>query len=229
MFKNRKLEQNIKDLDRTLEIDPDDLTGLRNKGIVLVNLNKYEEAIKVIDDLLEQYPNNSRLLSRKGLSLEILGKHSEALECLEKALEIDPDDLTGLRNKGIVLVNLNKYEEAIKVIDRVLEIDPNDSEILLFKAIALESQGLDGEKFIPFYEKSMKINTNDYEMLCNIGFHITQMGGYENAIKYFDRVLSLEPNNPVATNGKHLAIRLQKLSSEESDRLVKKYSTESRL
>ncbi len=52
MFKNRKLEQNIKDLDRTLEIDPDDLTELRNKGIVLVNLNKYEEAIKVIDDLL---------------------------------------------------------------------------------------------------------------------------------------------------------------------------------
>ena len=72
MFKNRKLEQNIKDLDRTLEIDPDDLTGLRNKGIVLVNLNKYEEAIKVIDDLLEKYPNNSRLLSRKGLSLEIV-------------------------------------------------------------------------------------------------------------------------------------------------------------
>ena len=61
LFENKKLEQAIKDLDRTLEIDPDDLTGLRNKGIVLVNLNKYEEAIKVIDDLLEQYPNNSRL------------------------------------------------------------------------------------------------------------------------------------------------------------------------
>ena len=75
---------------------------------------------------------------------------------LDRTLEIDPDDLTGLRNKGIVLVNLNKYEEAIKVIDRVLSLDPNDSEILLFKAIALESQGLDGEKFIQFYEKSMK-------------------------------------------------------------------------
>ena len=67
LFENKKLEQAIKDLDRTLEIDPDDLTGLRNKGIVLVNLNKYEEAIKVIDDLLEQYQNNSRLLSSKGL------------------------------------------------------------------------------------------------------------------------------------------------------------------
>ena len=154
------------------------------------------------------------------------GKIEQTIKDLDRALEIDPDDLIGLRNKGIVLVNLNKYEEAIKVIDRVLEIDPNDSEILLFKAIALESQGLDGEKFIQFYEKSMKINTNDYEMLCNIGFHITQMGGYENAIQYFDRVLSLEPNNPVATNGKHLAIELQKLSSGESDRLVKKYSTE---
>ena len=154
------------------------------------------------------------------------GKIEQAIKHLDRALEIDPDDLTGLRNKGIVLVNLNKYEEAIKVIDRVLEIDPNDSEILLFKAIALESEGLDGEKFIQFYEKSMKISTNDYEMFCNIGFHITQMGGYENAIKYFDRVLSLEPNNPVATNGKRLAIRLQKLSSDEQDELVKKHPTD---
>ncbi len=225
-FKNGKTEQTIKDLDRALEIDPDDLIGLRNKGIILVNLGKYEEAIKVIDDLLEKYPNNSRILSRKGLSLEILGKHSEALEYLDKALEIDPNDLTGLRNKGIVLVNLGKYEEAIKVIDRVLSLDPSDSEILLFKAIALESQGLAAEQFIQFYEKSMKINTNDLEMLCNIGFHITQMGGYENAIKYFDRVLSIEPNNPVAINGKDLAVSLQKLSSEEQAELVRKSSTE---
>ena len=134
--------------------------------------------------------------------------------------------MTGLRNKGIALVNLGKYEDAIKVIDRVLSLDPNDSEILLFKAIALESQGLDGEKFIQFYEKSMKINTNDYEMLCNIGFHITQMGGYENAIKYFDRVLSVEPNNTVATNGKDWATHLLKLSSTQQDELIKRYSTE---
>ena len=150
----------------------------------------------------------------------------QTIKDLDKSLEINPDDLTGLRNKGIVLVNLNKYEEAIKVIDRVLEIDPHDNEILLFKAIALESQGLDGEKFIPFYEKAMKINTNDLEMLCIIGFHITQMGGYANAIKYFDRVLSIEPNNPVAANGKRLAIRLQELSSDQQAELVKKHSTD---
>jgi tetratricopeptide (TPR) repeat protein len=225
-FKNGKIEQTIKHLDRSLEIDPDDLIGLRNKGIVLVNLNRYEEAINVIDELLENNPNDSRLLSRKGLSLEILGRHLEALEYLDRSLEIDPDDLIGLRNKGIVLVNLNRYEEATKVIDRVLAIDPNDSEILLFKAIALESQGLDGKKFIPFYEKSMKINSNDYEMLCNIGFHITQMGGYLNAIQYFDRALSLEPNNPVAINGKSWAFHLQKLNSEKKDTLVKNFSTE---
>ena len=153
-------------------------------------------------------------------------KLEQAIKDLDRTLEIDPDDLTGLRNKGIVLVNLNKYEEAIKVIDRVLSLDPSDSEILLFKAIALESQGLPAEQFIQFYEKSMKINTNDYEMLCNIGFHITQMGGYENAIKYFDRVLSIEPNNPVATNGKDLVVNLQKLSSEEQTELVRKSSTE---
>ena len=205
----------LEDLDRSLEINPDNLIGLRNKGIVLVNLNKYEEAIDMMNELLKINPNDSRILSRKGLALEILGKHLESLEYLDRSLEINPDNLIGLRNKGIVLVNLNKYEEAIKIIDRVLEIDPNDYEILLFKAIAFESQGLDAEKFIPFYEKAMKINANDFDMLCNIGFHIIQLGGYENAIKYFDRVLSIEPTHPVATNGKNSAIRLQKLNSNE--------------
>ena len=146
-----------------------------------------------------------------------------AVKDLDKVLEIDPDDLTGLRNKGIALVNLGKYEDAIKVIDRVLSLDPNDSEILLFKAIALESQGLPAEQFIQFYEKSMKINTNDYEMLCNIGFHITQMGGYEYAIKYFERAISLEPDNLVAINGKDWAINLMKLNSSQQGELLKRY------
>ena len=169
---------------------------------------------------------SSRNRNFKILTLFENKKLEQAIKGLDRTLEIDPDDLTGLRNKGIVLANLNKYEEAIKVIDRVLSLDPSDSEILLFKAIALESQGLDGEKFIQFYEKSMKIDTDDYEMLCNIGFHITQMGGYENAIKYFDRVMSIEPNNQVAINGKNLALGLQKLSSEEQAELVRKSSTE---
>lgn len=153
-------------------------------------------------------------------------KLEQAIKDLDKALEIDPDNLTGLRNKGIVLVNLGKYEEAIKVIDRVLSLDPNDSEILLFKAIALESQGLDGEKFITFYEKAMKINSNDFDMICNIGFHIIQLGGYENAIKYFDRVLSIEPTHPVAINGKNSAIRLQKLNSNEHTELIERYDAD---
>ena len=153
-------------------------------------------------------------------------KIEKKIRDLDQTLEIDPDNLTGLRNKGIVLVNLGKYEEAIKVIDRVLSLDPNDSEILLFKAIALESQGLDGEKFIQFYEKSMKIDTDDYEMLCNIGFHITQMGGYEYAIKYFERAISLDPDNLIAISGKDWAINLMKLNSSQQDELVQRYSTE---
>jgi tetratricopeptide (TPR) repeat protein len=225
-FKNKKIELAIEDIDRSLEINPDNLIRLRNKGIVLVNLNKYEEAIDMMDELLKINPNDSRILSRKGLALEILGKHLESLEYIDRSLEINPDNLIGLRNKGIVLVNLNKYEEAIKIIDRVLEIDPNDSEILLFKAIALESQGLDGEKFITFYEKAMKINTNDFDMICNIGFHIIQLGGYENAIKYFNRVLSIEPTHPVAINGKNSAIRLQKLNSNERTELIERYNTD---
>ena len=166
---------------------------------------------------------SSRNRNFKILTLFENKKLEQAIKDLDRTLEIDPDDLTGLRNKGIVLVNLNKYEEAIKVIDRVLSLDPSDSEILLFKAIALESQGLSAEQFIQFYEKSMKINTNDYEMLCNIGFHITQMGGYEYAIKYFERAISLDPDNLVAINGKDWAINLMKLNSSQQGELLKRY------
>ena len=117
---------------------------------------------------------------------------------------------------------VKKYGYSWKL-ERVVDGDTCDALIDLgFNSIKF----LYMVKFIQFYEKSLKINTNDYEMLCNIGFHITQMGGYENAIKYFDRVLSTEPSNPVAINGKNLALGLQKLSSEEQAELVRKSSTE---
>ena len=73
LFENKKLEQAIKDLDKALEIDPDDLTGLRNKGIVLVNLGKYEEAVKVIDRVLSLDPSDSEILLFKAIALESQG------------------------------------------------------------------------------------------------------------------------------------------------------------
>ena len=90
LYVQKEYEKAIENLDKILDIDPGNLVGIRNKGIVLVNLSKYEKAIEFIDRLLEKNPNDHSLLSRKGFSLEILGKHLEALECINKTLDIDP-------------------------------------------------------------------------------------------------------------------------------------------
>jgi tetratricopeptide (TPR) repeat protein len=86
-------EEMIKNLDRALELDPNDTTVITNYGIVLYNLTippRYNEAIEMFDKGLEIDANHAGCLYNKGVVLEKLGRDAEATQLKDMAQEIDP-------------------------------------------------------------------------------------------------------------------------------------------
>ena len=69
-----KLEEAIKWYDKALEIKPDFVDALYNKGLALYDLGKPEEAIKWYDKALEIKPDFVDALYNKGLALDSLKK-----------------------------------------------------------------------------------------------------------------------------------------------------------
>ena len=104
-------------VDKTLEIEPQDVRALVLRGDILYCLNRDQEALDTFNTALSINPDSvEALISRAGV-LDVLGKYREALECCNRAFEqIRPYQnflLPSLYDQNIVLLlRLKKYRQA---------------------------------------------------------------------------------------------------------------------
>ena len=76
-------------LNKALELNPNDTETWNNKGMALDEIGKYEEAIKCYDKAIELDPNDIAAWNNKGMALENLGKYEEAVKCYDKDIGIE--------------------------------------------------------------------------------------------------------------------------------------------
>lgn len=104
-------------VEKTLEIEPQDVRALVLRGDILYCLNRDQEALETFDAALAVDPDSvEALISRAGV-LDVLGKYREALDCCNRAFaKIKPYQnflLPSLYDQAIVLLlRLKKYRQA---------------------------------------------------------------------------------------------------------------------
>jgi tetratricopeptide (TPR) repeat protein len=93
LYSFRTWEKNLKSLeyyDNLLEIDPNDVKSLNNKGVELAVQFKIEKAMEYFDKVLKLDPGDATALYNKSILLKGKGKYQNSREYLDKALELDP-------------------------------------------------------------------------------------------------------------------------------------------
>ena len=93
-------------------------TDWNNKGIALVQQEKYDEALEAFNKSIELDPENSTLWENKCLTLTLLGRYSDAIQACDKAIEIDPCNVLAWYNKGTVFKLLGNATAADRAFDR---------------------------------------------------------------------------------------------------------------
>ena len=92
-------------LDSILELDPNQLAALSNKGGVLIELEKYEEAIEYLDRALEINPNHVQTLNNKGIALFRLGSYEDSLYIYYDVFKLDPYNEISVNNTSFLINN----------------------------------------------------------------------------------------------------------------------------
>jgi len=82
----------LADLNRAIELDPQDEMLYSNRGAARAQLGQYEEAMADFNRALELYPRNVRVYCNIATLKMMLGDYQEALRNVERALEIDPEN-----------------------------------------------------------------------------------------------------------------------------------------
>ncbi|MEK6833910.1 MAG: tetratricopeptide repeat protein, partial [Thermoproteota archaeon] len=93
--------------DKALEIDPQYVTALNNKGNSLASLDRYQEAIAYYDKALEIDPQYVTALSNKEKVFEVLTIHS--------VHEIEPENIP-----------ISNYEPPLHIEDHVEKTNKGD-------------------------------------------------------------------------------------------------------
>jgi tetratricopeptide (TPR) repeat protein len=93
----------IMSYDKCTALDPTNVDGWNQKGLVLMSLGRYQDALLAYDKATGITVKNAEVWNNKGLAYVALGKYGDALQSFNKALGLQPDFAEALKNKNSVM------------------------------------------------------------------------------------------------------------------------------
>ena len=219
------LDQSLNYLNKSYDLDNTFYPALLKLGEVLLKLNKYDESITIFDKILNNEKDNALALLRKGDALFMKNNYKEALELYENVLRLNEnkrkllklDEAINYYDKALKINNNNENTLYNKAIALSLKGNNQDSNDLLTKAKSIK----DSEDILYAFELNnlndknySKVNEifdcfiNENKQITNPGIYnikaqsLYEEEKYEDALKYIEKALELNPNYNYAINTK---------------------------
>jgi tetratricopeptide (TPR) repeat protein len=169
-YYTRNYDLSNKDLEKILELNPDDYQATYNIGLNY----KYKGDL----DKAKSYLDKSSELN---------------LEFYKKAIETNPKDESSYYQLGEILLERDEYDEAITNFKKALELNPENVNTYneLGRCYYRQKNFQDA---LTAYEKAIEIDANYYIAIYNIGLVENSLGNEEKALKYFGRAIEITPN-----------------------------------
>jgi predicted O-linked N-acetylglucosamine transferase (SPINDLY family) len=176
-----------------LQIKPDDVETLVNKGSTCNDVKNYALALEVLEKAIGIRPDLPEAWSNKGIALNNLNFHHESVIAFDEAIKLNPSYFEAWSNKSVPLNKLKRYAEASEACDEALSLNPDYAEAWSNKGAAL-NQLKRYEEAIAHYDKALSLKPGYAEAWSNKGNSLHELKRHEEAIAHHDKALSLKPD-----------------------------------
>ena len=193
--------------------------GLLNRGLGLLQLQRYDEAREAFDRVLKLAPQSVRAYNGRAHCAFELHDYHAALADFDRVVELGPKTGVDYANRGRTYGKLERHHEAIADLRRALELGPNDGMTHADLGLALSM--LDRfDEALEHAERAIELEPNDaFPYALRGGLQLVR-GRYRQAVADIDRAfelgLSEEQQRRYGVVREHAAERLveQRLDSE---------------
>ena len=120
----------LDDLNRAVQLAPDDPQVRNAHGLVLMKLNRRREAIEAFRVLVALAPDKASAHNSLGSARVASGELDEGERCFQKALELDPDFADAWAHLADLERRRGRYKEAKVLCERALALEPNSGQAL---------------------------------------------------------------------------------------------------
>ena len=123
-----------------------------------------------------------------------------ARQSIERALVIDSTSPEAYANLGRVDALVGDHESALTHYAKALELNPSLADVYLWQYLSQRAE----QRFVAAFESleaALSLDPTSPAVLHNLGFELSLRGDFEGAREYFDRLINLEPDNPLGYRG----------------------------
>ena len=157
------------------------------------NAERYTEADKLCTAIIQAVPNHIDAINLLGVIAQKVNRHDLAVEQFQKAINIDNNRALLYYNLGTSLNPLGRKDEAIKFLKIAMEKEPENSQISGYLSGILSS------------EVNSIQHTAEEALQHGIAFH--QSGQLDEAIRWYRKVLEIQPENTTALSNMGLVLQ----------------------
>ncbi|RIB23098.1 hypothetical protein C2G38_2172293 [Gigaspora rosea] len=199
-------EEALKDLNGSLDFDPNNARALRVRGEVYRKMGKYKEAFEDFKKSLQIDPDNLFALTNIAEVCRSIGKYDEAYEYLFK---LDPNDPIVLIKRGELDLELGNNNSALELFNRSLSLNKDDAIALGSRGAAFRMLGK-LEEALADLNKSLTIQPNNGFALRNRGATYRMMGRYNEAFDDLNKSLTIDSNDKFALQQRGISLYMMK-------------------
>lgn len=205
--------------EKAVELDSTNMAVAAKLGRVHINLKDYKNAYAVFSGIYQKDSSNVYWNKQLAYSAFRMFKRKQASYLYEKVLEVNPRDYGSYTN---LIHTYNWKKEGGKVmaiIEKGLNEFPNDAELLLERAMYLYKTKRYGPAMVNFERYLEVAKDPNYETLMNIAISTYFAEYEEKALKQFNKLQQLNPNDPLVLYYQSLCYKKMK-DFERSEELM---------
>ncbi|RMF35185.1 MAG: tetratricopeptide repeat protein [Chloroflexi bacterium] len=219
LIKQEQYEEALIELEKALELAPEDADVHANLGVAYVNLGRTEEAIAEWQEAIRLNPDHYLAHYNLGVAYDDLGRTEEAIAEWKEAIRANPDYAPAHHELGLAYAGMGRNDEAIAEYREALRVDPDNAGIHVDLGIAYAQQNrLDDA--IAEWQQALQINPDHAFAHYNLGVAYANLGRAAEAVAEFQAYLRLRPD---ASNRAQVEQLIAELSGEAGTALGAEY------
>ena len=135
-----RYEEAIVNLDRALQIEPNDTNALYLRGLIAAERGQTVEAKQWLSRALRISPDQPELHFALGAILASEKQYGAAADRFGQVVRLRPTDVAAWNNRALALLELGKVDRAVECYQAVVKLLPNSPEAQANLAAALKRQ-----------------------------------------------------------------------------------------
>ena len=238
-FSNQSVQFALQMFQQAIQLDPDYALPYTGAADCYSYLYMYEEptdyylasADQMSKKAIELSPDLAEAYASRGVVLSLYNNYEESETCFEYAISLDPLLFEAYYLYARVCFAKGELAKSAGLFRDANRVRPEDYQSLLLAAQCFEKKGFYNrakevrEDGVAIVDHHLKLNPGDTRALCMGANGQAALGNKIKALKWVQRALTLEPNDPMTLYNAGCIYALMNMNDEAVEALLKAIDT----